>query len=243
MHALATPTVSIVAEDVVYTFLRRLTQDGGTDYQVQRAPLAEVSSIRPGSLFESGQHWQMVPSRLYRYEDRHEYLRGIYPTVSKEKVGVLSIPKLQAMGIFNRQEGVSDDLYSGNHVAELLLAGSFALAEESQDHALAFFFKDLFWLILNRQGQVVFVQAQPIQSDTDAVFFIAAHLQHFGLIRESCPLFVGGQISTEGQLYRQLSIYFDLSLMANHLRHDQGAAVQLLLAYGACLQGGNLQTS
>ncbi len=208
-------------------------------FDVSAETLDELIDARPTHVFEIGHRWQVVPAKLFRYEDRLSYLRGLYPGLQEEQVGVLQLPTLDAFGVFDRHDAIPDELFSGNHVAELFLAASMRLSGKFPEHAIAFFIDDKVWLLLSRAGRIVFVQAHRIVSDTDAVFYVAAHLQHFGLLRETTTLFVGGRISALGSLHRQLSIYFEVVDLAEALPSyaQKGAldpidtAVSLLLAY------------
>ena len=219
-------------------------------YAVSTETIEELIGACPVHVFETGYRWQLVPARLFRYEDRVSYLRSVYPLLHEDQVGTTELPELQAVGVFDRHDAIPDELFSGNHVVELFLAASMRLAEEHPNHALAFFVDRQIWLLLSREARIVFVQPHRIVSDEDAVFYIAAHLQHFGLMRERCRLMVGGRISSLGSLHRQLSIYFEvddletaLQACAGATAHDlQDQAVALLRAYQWGLRTLNLES-
>ena len=207
------------------------------------ASLDELIAARPSRVFETGPRLQLVPARLYRDDDRVSYLQGMYPTSATARTGALALPRLDAVGVFERHEGLPDEVYTGDHVAGLFLAAAAALARAHPDHALAFFAEDTLWLALTRRGQTIFLQAHRVISDVDAVFYVAAHLQHFGRMRESTTVVLGGRIAPGGSLHRQLSIYFPVCALAEALAGapdaadaDEAAALDLLRAYEWGLQ-------
>ena len=237
MQALATPLVSVVHPRGAYTFTRREASGGRTAYGARRHTLADVTDLRPGSVFETGHRWQLIPAKLYRYEDRHVYLRNRYPLVPHEAVGALALPELDAVGVFDRHPELPDSLHSGNHVAELLLHALLALAGPERSVAVAFFIESTCWFALARAGEVVALDNFAVNAEVDAVFYAAALLEHYGVAREDCPLVAGGMIAPDGQLYRQLSIYFDLRDLDGELaRPPVAPAHELLLAYEASLR-------
>lgn len=237
MQALATPLVSVVHPGGAYTFTRREAPGGGTAYGARRHSLADVTALRPGSVFETGHRWQLVPAKLYRYEDRHVYLRERYPLVPHDAVGALALPELAAVGVFDCHPELPESLHSGNHVAELLLHALRTLAGDADTAAVAFFIESTCWFALARAGEVVALDNFVVNAETDAVFYAAALLEHYGVKREDCPLVVGGTIAPDGQLYRQLTIYFDLRPLAEELgRHRAAAAHDLLVAYEQSLR-------
>lgn len=244
MQALATPLVTVLHPGGAYTFTRREAPGGRTTYGARRHTLDDVADLRPGSVFETGHRWQLVPAKLYRYEDRHVYLRERYPLVSDESVGALALPQLEAVAVFDRHPALPESLHSGNHVAELVLDALGVLARAGGHVAVAFFIGPVCWFALSRGGEVVALDNFSVNAEPDAVFYAAALLGHYGVAREECPLVVGGTIAPDGQLYRQLSIYFDLLNLADVLaERPQGAPQQLLLAYGRSLRQQPLQES
>ena len=203
--------------------------------------LEELLAAQPERIFETGSRWQIIPAKLFRYEDRLTYLRGSFPALQAEQIAVLPLPSLAAVALFDRHSGLPEPVASGNHVAELFLAASTLIAADQPNHAIAFFIEDKLWLILAREGRTVFVHAHRILSDTDAVFYIAADLQHFGLLRQATTLFVGGHILPLGSLYRQLTIYFEVVDLADAFDHAERSSseVELLLAYQRGLRSLN----
>ena len=237
MQALATPLVTVLHPGGAYTFTRREGPGGRTTYGARRHTLDDVADLRPGSVFETGHRWQLVPAKLYRFEDRRVYLRERYPLVADQRIGALALPQLDAVAVYDRHPELPDSLHSGNHVAELVLDALRVLARAGDSVAVAFFIGPICWFALAREGEVVALDNFAVNADTDAVFYAAALLSHYGVPREECPLAVGGTIAADGQLHRQLSIYFDLhNLGALLTGAAQGAPQELLLAYGRSLR-------
>jgi len=236
MQALATPLVSIVHNDGVYLFSRQQNVQGKSTYGARQEEIAFLNSERPGTVFETSFRWQLVPTKLYRYEDRQLYLRQKYPLVHPESIGVCALPELQAMGVFDKNLSVPESLFSGNHIAELFVHTANQLSKRQPSLGLIYFIDHLCWIVLVRQGQIVLVQAESCQVDADAVFHVAAMLKHFGLDRDSTPIYAGGMITEEGQLYRQLKIYFDIRNLIDELAAGPHTApIELLLAHQKAL--------
>ena len=178
-----------------------------------------------------------MPAKLYRFEDRHVYLRERYPLVADQRIGALALPQLDAVAVYDRHPDLPESLHSGNHVAELVLDALRVLSRAGDSVAVAFFIGAICWFALTREGEVVALDNFAVNADTDAVFYAAALLSHYGVPREECPLATGGTIAADGQLYRQLSIYFDLHDLRTLLAGaPQGAPQELLLAYGRSLR-------
>ena len=237
MQALATPLVSIVHDDGVYMFSRQQSVQGRSIYGARQEEFIYLNRERPGTVFETSFRWQLVPSKLYRYEDRQVYLNQKYPLVHPDSVGVSALPELQAMGIFDRNLEVPKSLYSGNHIAELFVHTANQLSKRLPNLGFAYFIDQHCWIVLVRQNQVVLVQAEGCQVDADAVFHIAAMLEQFGLDRDSTPIFTGGMIAEEGQLYRQLKIYFDIRNLDDELAAGPHTSpIELLLAHQKALR-------
>lgn len=237
MQALATPFISVLHRAGAYTYSRREASGGATAYAARRHSIADVEALRPGSVFETGHRWQLVPAKLYRYEDRHLYLRERYPLVPHDAVGALALPELEAVGVFDRHPELPESLHSGNHVAELLLDALRTLAADTHTAAVAFLIESTCWFALARAGEIVALDNFVVNAETDAVFYAAALLEHYGAKREECPLVVGGTIAPDGQLYRQLTIYFDLRPLAEELaRFPATPALDLLVAYERSLR-------
>ncbi len=192
------------------------------------------------TVYETCRAWQMVPERLFRREDCGKYFSASTPKVEQYEFAVVRLPSLGAVGVF--PEGSSESADSGvdpHHVAELFLAAADTIAHERSGFGLAFFVGQVMWLLLHRDGQVVFFSSQHVDVAADAVFFLAAHYQHFGLDRVECPVYVGGAVSVEGELHRKMSIYFDLIPLEGELHKAPPASnpsTELLLAYSAALR-------
>ncbi|MFK8056734.1 MAG: DUF3822 family protein [Saprospiraceae bacterium] len=232
MQALATPLVSIVHEDGAYMFSRQQSVQGRSVYGARQEELDFLIRDRPGTVFETSFCWQLVPAKLYRYEDRHLYLKQKHPLVNPESIGVSAMPELQGMGVFNRNLHVPESLYSGNHIAELFVHTANQLSKRMPNLGLTYFIDQHCWIVLIRQNQVVLVQAEACRNDADAVFHVAAMLEQYGLERDSTPIFTGGMIAEEGQLYRQLRIYFDIRNLDDELAAGPHTApIELLLAH------------
>jgi len=237
MQALATPLVSIVHDDGAYMFSRQQSVQGRTVYGARQEGLTFLNRERPGTVFETSASWQLVPAKLYRYEDRHVYLRLKHPLVHPDNVGVNAMPELQGMGVFSRNKHVPESLYSGNHIAELFVHTANQLRKRLPNLGLAYFIDQQCWIVLVRQNHVVLVQSETCQNDADAVFHIAAMLEQYGLSRDSTPVFIGGMVETTGQLYRQLKIYFDIRNLDDELAAGPHTApIELLLAYQNALR-------
>ena len=237
MQALATPLVSIVHDDGAYLFYRQKNTQGRSTYGARQKELSALKIERPGTVFETSFRWQLVPAKLYRYEDRQLYLRNKHPLVNLANIGVSTISELQAMGVYDRNVQVPVSLYSGNHIAELFVHTANQLSKRLPNLGVAYIIGKHCWIILVRQHQVVLVQAEHCQVDADAVFHLAAMLEQFGLDRHSTPIFTGGMISEEGQLYRQLKIYFDIRNLDDELAAGPHTApVELLLAHQTALR-------
>lgn len=236
MQSLATPIVAVAEQAGAYLFTREHVSGGGVGFAARSVALAELPRLRPGSVFETGRRWQMVPSKLYRYDDRASYLRERYPQVAAERIGVLPLPSLGAMALFDRSAAVADNLYSGNHLVELLLDGVLDAAPATDTYALAYFVEEAMWLVLVRDGRVYVVDSHPCRSGADAVFFAGAQYRQYALERAECPLVVGGSIGDGSQLRRDLEVYFDVRDLAADLlgptaARERTAASRLLLAY------------
>ena len=242
MQALATPLVSVVHRGGAYTFSRREEPGGRHAYAARKHTLADVAVLRPGSVFETGHRWQLVPAKLYRFEDRHVYLRDRYPLVAHDTVGALALPDIGAVGVFDRHPDVPESLHSGNHVAELLLAALRAVAGDDGTVALAFFVDRVCWFLLAREGEVVALDNFAVNAETDAVFYAAALLEHYGVERVGCPLLFGGTIAVASPLHRQLAIYFDLHELSEVLAgRPPTPAHDLLRAYARSLRDEPLE--
>jgi hypothetical protein len=237
MQALATPLVAILKDDSVFVFSRQEHSKGSTGYGVRRDYLATLDKIRPGSVFECGTYWQMVPAKLYNFSDSQLYLKQHHPLLARQKIGTTALPGLQAMGIYNRHTDVADEFYSGNHVAELFIHVATELSRRMPDLVLAFFVDKYCWFVIVRRNQLVYAQARYVPAHSDAIYHLAALLKQYGLNRETTPVILGGMLATEGQLYKQLSIYFDLKRLEDELAAGPHTApVQLLLAFDATLR-------
>ncbi len=237
MQALATPLVSIVHDDGAYLFSRQKNAQGRSTYGARQKKLEALGIERPGTVFETSFRWQLVPAKLYRYDDRQLYLRNKHPLVTLGNIGVSAMPELKAMGVYYRNVRVPVSLYSGNHIAELFVHTANQLSKRQPHLGLAYFIDQHCWMILVRQNQVVLVQAEKCHTDADAVFHLAAMLDHYGLDRHSTPIFTGGMISEEGQLYRQLRIYFDIRNLDEELAAGPHTApIELLLSHQKALR-------
>lgn len=237
MQALATPLVSIVHNEGVYLFSRQESTGNRSMYGARKEAHQNLDRERPGTVFETSFRWQLVPTNLYRFEDRHLYLKQKYPLVHPGSIGVCAMPELQAMGVFNRDLQVPESLYSGNHIAELFVHTVKQLSKRQPNLGFVYFIDQQCWILLVRQSQVVLVQAEACKVDADAVFHIAAMLEQFGLERDSTPIFTGGMIAEEGQLYRQLKIYFDIRNLDDELAAGPHTApIELLLAHQKALR-------
>ena len=238
MDPLATPLVAVVADARAFLF-RRASAAGSphVDFAASETTVDGLARERPGTVFESGHRWQMVPARLYRYEDRYYYLRGRYPTVPADRVGVASLPRLGAMGVYDRHAELSEELYGGHHVAELLLAASQHLTPTASTHALAYVLGEWCWVVLVREGRTLYVQPARLAAPADAVFAVASTLQHFGVRPAACPLYLGGGVAPDGQTWRALSVYFDLRELPAALGSPPPSGLlRLLLALGRALR-------
>ncbi len=236
MQALATPIVSILDADGAFTFSRRADDLGEAGYEGQRQTFDELKQSRPGTVFESGARWQMIPSKLYRHEDREVYVQELHPTLGSAQIGVIALHELEAMGIFDREPQLDESLYSGNHLAELHLDAATSLSAAMNEVCLVFFQPQAFWVTLLRGGRVILYQSFRYSGEADAVFYIAALLQHYGLERDQCPVVVGGAVVEGSLLQRQLTIYFDLFPLAEIAGGIAASpALRLLLAYEAIM--------
>ena len=232
MQALATPIVSILHQDRAFTFTLRSSEVGSAVYVSSSESVQNLTKTRPGTIFETGSRWQLVPTKLYRYEDRASYLKGLYPYLDPENVGVVTLPQIDAMGVFDRNTLLDYSLYSGNHIAELLLDTTERLKLQTPTFALVFFYESALWLIVLREGKLAICQTFRYQSESDAVFYIAALMKQYGIIRQHCPLYAGGMISRDSQLHRHLAIYFELLDLQNYLdKSSANAGERLLFAY------------
>jgi len=184
-HSQMVKSSPIVHHDGVYFFTRQQNLQGRSTFGARLGALDALDKERPGTVFDTDFRWQLVPTKLYKYEDRQLYLRQKYPLVHPNSIGV--------------------DQYC--------------------------------WIILVRQNQIVLVQAEACRVDADAVFHVAAMLGHFGLDRDSTPIYTGGMIGEEGQLYRQLKIYFDIRNLDDELAAGPHTApIELLLAHQKALR-------
>ena len=232
MQALATPIIAIVQGARAYTFVRRAADAGGATYVPNVTDVPALAEQRPGTVFEDGRCYVLVPDKFYRYEDRLSYLRDLYPQVRLERIAVSALPQLGAMAVYDADERVPPSLRSGNHVNELFLHCAGHLAEATPTMGFAFFCEGSMWLTLLRAGEVVLSRNLPVQAHSDAVFHLAAMLGHYGLDRATTRMVVAGRIAPEGQLQRELEIYFrvedvSVALAAQALTPP----LELLLAY------------
>lgn len=218
-------------------FSRRQSSNGRVAYGARQEELSDLNRERPGTVFETGFRWQLVPNKLYKYEDRAFYLSQKYPLVHPKSIGVSALSELQGMGVFERNLDVPESLYSGNHIAELFVHTANQLSRRLPNLGLTYFIDQHCWILLIRQSQVVFIQAEQCKVDADAVFHIASMLAQFGLDRASTPIFTGGMIGQQGQLYRQLKIYFDVRNLDDELAAGPHTApIELLLAHQKALR-------
>ena len=240
MRALASPSVGIVHGDSVLHFTRS-PDDGLSPPGYRHAPvltaLAEQTDRPHESLIDAGLKWQLVPERLYGYDYRRDYLRSSYPNVSDE-IGVTAVPSVGALGIFERTPGIPAGVDADHHLCELLVETAAGMRDRRPPHyAMAFFTGAATWVVLYRGGHLVHAQGQASNRPADAVFFLAALLQQFGIDREEAPLLVGGALTEEGQLFRELGMYFQTDAIAE-ATDASAPATQLLLAYGRALRSG-----
>ena len=152
--------------------------------------------------------------------------------MASEHIGTVDLPQLEATGVYDRHALLERSLYTGNHVVELFVHASGVLAKHHPDHALVFFAVRRAWVVISSRAKPVMITNFNYDSAQDAVFYLAAYLDHYGMEREACPLVVGGLIGREGQLLRELSIYFNLTYLDEQLSAGaQGLGCDLLLAY------------
>lgn len=229
MQALATPVVSILHQDSAFTFTLRSSEGSKIIYSPRSESLPELANSRPGTVFETGSRWQLVPAKLYRYEDRATYLQGLYPFVNPDHIGVITLPHIDAMGIFDRNSNLGNSLYSGNHIAELFIEAALKLINVESTFAFVFFHEKVLWLSLVREEKFLLLQSFRFSSKSDAVFYISAILDQYGIRRENCPLFVGGMISADSMLHDQLSIYFDVRDLLDYFSLQTESAVERLI--------------
>ena len=196
------------------------------------ASVEELGRVAPGSVFEDGRCWEMVPAKYYRYEDRATYLRERYPLLAEDAIGVIALPGLEAMALYDKHPQLPDALRSGNHLAQLLLLVAKTMSEVTPHVCFAFFTSTAVWLTLVRDKEVILCKAMDMHAHADAVFHLASLLSQYGLSREDTEVVVGGHIAAEGQLYRELSIYFRLRAFADALGAlPEQPALALLLAF------------
>ena len=240
MEALASASVGIVHGDAVLHFTRGDTALGQYGYREAAVltPLADQGARPHESVFGVGPKWQLVPERLYRHADCREYLAATYPSTS-EDIGVVALPSIGALGLFEREPNIPAGVGADHHLCELLIATAQAMRERRRDFVLAFFTVSHSWLVIYRRGELIHAQSRPMTTGPDAVFFAAALLQQFGLDRDATPVYVGGAISSEGQLLRELVVYFDVRPLSKAVPAPAApAAMHLLLAYGRVLRDG-----
>jgi len=218
-------------------FSRQQSSNGRIVYGARQQEIEFLNRDRPGTIFETGFKWQLVPNKLYKYEDRSVYLSQKFPLVNPSSIGVSALSELQGMGVFERNFDVPESLYSGNHIAELFVHTANQLSKRLPNLGFAYFIDKHCWILLVRQKQIVFIQAETCKVDADAVFHIASMLEQFGLERAATPIFTGGMIAEQGQLYRQLKIYFDVRNLGDELAAGPHTApVELLLAHQKALR-------
>ena len=243
MQSLAAPTVGIAHGEEVLRFTR-LPPEGtaadpegaGLGYAAEVAPLATAAERPHESLFETGPKLALIPERLYRFEDRRDYLLGAYPNVSAE-VGVVDVPSVGALGIFERDARVPSGADAGHHVVQLFVGTADELRTRHPDFAIAFFTGPHLWVVLYRGGQLAAVEGRGSRASADAVFHLASRYEHFGLDRAAVPLFLAGAVAPDGELDRQLRIYFSVAYLREALPPaNRGPAARLLLAYGRAVR-------
>ncbi len=204
-----------------------------------RVDPSAVDADAPPVYYETTRHWQMVPTRLYREADAAAYLLNAPGLAPSKRYAHVELQRLNAIGVFATTVGNAPAHATPHHVAELFLAAGYALSVGQQGFGVGFFVGRVLWLMLYRKGKLVYLASQYVDVDADAIFYLAAHYQHFGLDREACPLYVAGSLLESGQLYRQLSIYFDLRSLPRALRDataELPADLALLLAYDEALR-------
>jgi len=236
VQALATPKVAILTGQGAVTFSRQASAGGKATFVGVHESYADLERSRPGTIFEAGSRWAMVPAKLYRYEDRAQYLAEQYPHLPESRIGVIAVPELGAMGLFDRDTAVPEALYSGNHVAELYISLATSLANRRDALAQLFFQEGVFWLTLVRNGRVVVFKSFRFAEPADVIFHLAAMLEQYGLDRQHAPILIGGAVAAESQLENQLRIYFDCRRLTtlDDVPLDE-PAVQLMSAYDAAL--------
>ena len=241
MEALATPTISILAPQGAYTFTRTSAPGKASAFRAEFQNVAQLKRTRPATVFDIASRLQLVPRKLFRHEDRVAYMRGQYPMVSPDKVATVMLPLLDAVGVYERTDASPDAIPTGHHVAELLLARVVTLmASSTSTLAALFVIRDAMWIVLAKRGEVSYLQTHHLAGAEDAVFYVKAMMEQYGLEAATTPVFAGGSFTAEGQLGRLLSIYFDVreltSVGANQSPAGELGAHELLAAYEHALR-------
>ncbi len=189
--------------------------------------------------YEASRQWELVPRRLFRREDCALYLAEAPGPLVSNAYGFASLSEPAAVGVFARPAASPEEPGDAHHVAELFIAAGNHLARDIEQLGLGFLVGRVLWLLLYKGGDLTYISSHHVDSEADAVFYIAAHYQHFGLDRATCPFYVGGGLDPVGQLHRQLEIYFDLHSLSLALRERQDPLVlevELLFAYEEALR-------
>ena len=235
MQSLASPTVGIAHGGRVVRFTRRGA--GVRAYEAAAAPPPDPTSRVHESLFETGLKVALVPERLYRFEDRRDYLTGTYPTVSRG-IGVAAVAPLGALAVFEHDPRLPDGADVGHHLVQLLASAGEDLVRLGGDFALALFVGHDLWVALWRGGELVGMEGQRYRDEADAVFALASQLGRFGMDRAATRVYLGGAIAPGGALDRGLGIYFDVYYLAEAVGTlaNPHLATALLLAFGQALR-------
>ena len=233
MQSLAAPTVAIAHGGEVLRFTKR----SGGGYDTQALPISAAAEHAHQSVFETGTKLALVPERLYRFEDRRDYLAGAYPTVSPA-VGVAAVGAVGALAVFEHDRAIPAGADVGHHLVQLLVNTGEDLRRLRSEFALAFFLGTDLWLMLYREGNLALAEGKPYRGEADAIFHVASRMQHFGLDRAQTPLFLAGAIAEGGTLDRQLGIYFDTHYLDAGLDAlaEASPSAGLLLAFGQALR-------
>lgn len=219
--------------------LRARTSGDRTEYDLpRRIPAGESATAEFSRIVEIGRIWEMVPAKLYRPTDHPHYVQHHPPRSTAVSIASVALPHLRAVGVFEDTGGARGRHREQTHLAQLLLATAHELRAVGPAFGIAFFVGPTLWVVLYRDGGLVYAGAHAAGAETDAVFYLAALYNHFGLRRSACPLYVGGGIGPEGSVYRQLLIYFDAELLATAIDalDSAPADVNLLRAFGRTLR-------
>ncbi len=240
MAIAGTERVFIVHERGAYRFVPAgaSAADRGTTYRYTGCSIAEVNDHPGTTVYQTGSYWQLVPRKLYLDADRADYLRASYPLADPRLVGAIHLSSLQAVALFDQHPGLAAGRSYTNHIAQLLLAAASDLLPAAGELVLCFFVEGHMWVVAARDEQPVFFQPRRINSEADAVFNLATLLTHYGFGRAACPVVVGGEMVPDGQLHRQLKIYFHVRELEPELTEVSAskASSALLLAYQRCLR-------